>query len=103
AGADPEATVDLRAGSVCLEVRRLGDEVIWRTLPAADHAFRSMLAAAETLGRAAHAALATDQGFDLVGAVHAIFAEGLVTGFEGAPCACAGPGGFPSRGVTRLF
>ena len=83
--ADPEAMVDLQAGSVCLEVRRLGDEVIWRTLPAAEHAFRSRLAAAETLGRAAHAALATDPRFDLVGAIHAVFAEGLVTGFEVAP------------------
>jgi hypothetical protein len=83
--ADPEATVDLRAGSVCLEVRRLGDEVIWRTLPAAEHAFRAALAALDTLERAAHLALAVDAGFDLVGAIHAVFAEGLVTGFEIAP------------------
>jgi len=83
--AEAEATVDLRAGSVCLEVRRLGDEVIWRTLPPAEHAFRAALAAADTLERAAHLALAVDPGFDLVGAIHAVFAEGLVTGFEAAP------------------
>jgi putative DNA-binding protein len=81
--ADAKATtIDLRAGSVCLEVRRLDDEVIWRTLPSAEHAFRSALAAAEALERAAHWALAVDSGFDLVGAIHAVFAEGLVTGFE---------------------
>lgn len=80
--ADAEATIDLRAGSVCLEVRRLGDDVIWRTLPSAEHAFRSALAAAETLERAAHWALAVDPSFDLVGAIHAVFAEGLVTGFQ---------------------
>lgn len=80
--ADAEATIDLRAGSVCLEVRRLGDDVMWRTLPSAEHAFRAALAAADTLERAAHWALAVDPGFDLVGAIHAVFAEGLVTGFE---------------------
>jgi hypothetical protein len=59
--------------------------VIWRTLPAAEHAFRAALAALDTLERAAHLALAVDAGFDLVGAIHAVFAEGLVTGFEIAP------------------
>lgn len=80
--ADGEATIDLRAGSVCLEVRRVGDDMIWRTLPTAEHAFRSALAAGGALGRAAHWALAVDAGFDLVGALHAVFAEGLVTGFR---------------------
>lgn len=80
--ADAGATIDLRAGSVCLEVRRLGDDVVWRSLPAAEHAFRAALAAAEPLERASHWALAVDPGFDLVGAIHAVFDEGLVTGFD---------------------
>jgi hypothetical protein len=83
--ADPETTVDLETGSVCLEVRRLGDDAVWRTLPAAEHAFRAALAAAQTLERAAHAALALDADFDLAGALRALLGEGLVIGFEVSP------------------
>lgn len=81
-GADPEATIDLRAGGVCVEVRRLGDEAIWRVLPPAAHAFRAALAAGRTLEQAAGAALAADAGFDLPGAIHALFVEELVVGVE---------------------
>jgi hypothetical protein len=84
-GADPEATVDLGAGGVRLEVRRLGDDVVWRTLAPAAHAFRAALAGARTLEQAADAALALDARFDLAGALHAMLGEGLVVGFEVSP------------------
>jgi hypothetical protein len=83
-GADPDATVDLGAGGTWLEVRRLGDDVVWRALPPAEHAFRAALAAAAALPLAADAALAIDAGFDLTRVLRALFGEGLVVGV-GAP------------------
>jgi hypothetical protein len=77
-GADPEALLDLRTGGVCLEVRRIGDDVVWRTLPPAEHAFRAALAAAQTLEQAADAALAIEAGCDIAAALHTLFGEGLV-------------------------
>ena len=76
--ADPETTVSLASGRVCLEVRRLDDEVVFRALPPAVHAFRAALADAQTLEQAADAALAIDADFDLAGALHAVLDEGLV-------------------------
>src|SRR5438874_1222780 len=76
-GADPAATVDLEAGAAWLEIRRLGDDVVWRALPPAEHAFRAALTSARTLEQAAEAALAVDGNFDLTGALSALFSEGL--------------------------
>jgi hypothetical protein len=81
-GADPDAIVDLGAGSVHLEIRRIGDDVVLATLPPAAHAFRATLLAAGTLGAAAEAALALDAAFDVAGALHGLFADGLVIGLE---------------------
>jgi len=81
-GADGEATLDLGAGGVCVEVRRLGDDVVWRTLPKAEHAFRAALASSLTLEVAADTALAADPSFDLTAALAALLGEGLVVGFE---------------------
>jgi hypothetical protein len=81
-GADAE--VDLAAGAARVEVRRLGDDVVWRSLPAAEHAFRAALAGGAALAPAAEAALAVDGTFDLAAALGALFTEQLVVGFEAA-------------------
>jgi uncharacterized protein (UPF0276 family) len=81
-GADPEATIDLRSGGACLEIRRLGDDVVWRTLPPAEHAFRGALGAGQTLERAADAALTVDADFDLADALHRLLGEEIVVAFE---------------------
>ena len=84
-GADPDATLDLAAGGVGLEIRRLGDDVVWRTLPEPEHAFRAALAAGRTLADSADAALALDADFDLTQALATLFDEGLVVGVEVSP------------------
>ena len=84
-GADANATLDLAAGGVCLEIRRLGDDVVWRTLPPAEHAFRAALASSRTLEAAAEAALTVDAAFDLTRAFAALLDQGLVAGFEVSP------------------
>ena len=81
-GTDGDATIDLGAGGVTVEVRRLGDDVVWRTLAPAEHAFRAALASARSLEAAADAALAVDGGFDLTGALAALLDDGLIAGFE---------------------
>ena len=80
--ADPEATLDLGIGGVCVEVRRLGDDVVWRTLPPAEHAFRAALASSLTLEAATDTALAADSEFELTSALAALLGEGLVVGFQ---------------------
>jgi len=80
--ADPEATVDLGTGGVWLEVRRLGDDVVFRALAPAAHAFRAALASGRSLEEATQAAFAIEAGFDLARALHALLGEGLVVGFE---------------------
>lgn len=74
-GADPEATVDLDAGGARLEVRRRGDDVVFRTLAPADFAFRDTLARAGTLQDAVEAALSIDTAFDLVATLRALVEE----------------------------
>jgi hypothetical protein len=76
--ADPEATVSLASGPVCLEIRRLDDDVVFRALPPDVHAFRAALADGQTLEQAADAALARAAAFDLAGALHAVLDDGLV-------------------------
>ena len=84
-GADANATLDLAAGGVRLEVRRLGDDVVWRTLPKPEHAFRAALASGRALDDAADAALALAADFDLTRALATLFDEGLVVGVEVSP------------------
>jgi hypothetical protein len=71
--ADPEATVDLDAGGVCVEVRRRGDDVVLRTIERADYTFRHALHEGRSLGEAADAVFAVDAAFDLTRAVHDLF------------------------------
>jgi hypothetical protein len=81
-GADPDRTVNLDDGGVCLQVRRRGDEAGLRRLDAAAHAFRHTLGGGRSLEHAATAALAVDPAFDLAAAVAALLAEGALVGFE---------------------
>ena len=74
-----EATVDLTAGGVNLEVRRQQDVVGFRALTGADYAFRRALVDGEPLGAAAEAALAIDGQFDLAKRLAALLREGVVT------------------------
>ena len=79
-GADDDATVDLSAGGVALEVRRLGDAVAFRGLDGGVFAFREALVEGRRVSEAVGRALAADEGFDLPGALGAILQEGLLIG-----------------------
>ena len=86
--ADPDAAVDLAAGSAALEIRRRGDTVALRGLDPAALAFRGALGRGLTLEIAADAALAEDPAFDLATAFRALLDEALLAGFTlptGAP------------------
>jgi hypothetical protein len=76
--ADPHETVHLDAGAAYLEVRRLDDDVRWRSLAIGAYAFRATLAEHQPLAEACEAALTADPDFDLATALQALFAEGLV-------------------------
>lgn len=76
--ADPSEIVRLDAGAAYLEVRRLDDEVMWRSLAPSTFAFRATLAEHRPLAEAFEAALTAEPGFDLATALQALFAEGLV-------------------------
>jgi hypothetical protein len=78
--ADPDLTVDLDRGGVQLEVRRDGDDVVFRALDAASYAWRLRLGEGRTLETATAGALEVDSSFDLVGALRALFAADIVVG-----------------------
>lgn len=82
-GAD--ATVDLDAGGVCLEVRRRNDDVVFRALSGAVYAFRRALLDGECLAAATERALAVDPAFDVAGALAALVHDGIVTGIIPPP------------------
>jgi hypothetical protein len=77
-GADPAATVDLDAGGVALEVRRLDDDVVFRALPAGTFAFRAALGAGRPLEEAVARAVDADAAFDLTAEVRALLDERLL-------------------------
>ena len=77
--ADPDATVSLDTGGARVEVRRLGEDVVFRSLDAASYALRSALARGASLGHAAEAARRADPGVDLALSVHQLLADGIVT------------------------
>jgi hypothetical protein len=85
AGADPDASVDLAAGGVMLEIRRQDDVVSLRRLDAAEFAFRAALGQGLTLETAAQAALAEDHAFDLATMLRELLDGALLTGFTLAP------------------
>ena len=82
--AETSLTVDLGAGGVWLEVRRVGEVVGFRGLDAATFAFRRALAEGRRIADAVDEAAATDAGFDLAGALGALVQEGLL-GSVGRP------------------
>jgi len=75
--ADTNTNVDLASGGVFLEVRRLGDDAVFRPLDPATHAFRSALSRQCCLAEATGAAFESDNAFELSQALRALFAEGL--------------------------
>jgi hypothetical protein len=88
--ADPDATVDLAAGGVTLEIRRGPDDAVtMRPLATGEFAFRAALGAGATLGVAADAGTAADPGFDLPAALRALLDEGLLTGVALTPTSSA--------------
>lgn len=76
--ADYNAAVDLDQGGVRLEVRRVGDDVVYRALAPATFALRAALGAGETLEDAVERALAADAAFDLTGEIRALLEERLL-------------------------
>lgn len=70
--ADTATVVDLHAGRARLEVRRLGDDVVFRALPAGVFTFRVALARGHTLEQAAETARAADSGLDIAAAIRAL-------------------------------
>ena len=75
-----EATdvVDLDAGGVRLEIRRVDDDVVFRGLPGATFAFRAALAAGQPLEAAVESALRADGDFELVAEIRALLDERLL-------------------------
>ena len=80
---DADGTVDLDAGGAHLEVRRLGDDVVFSLLAEAAHTFRRTLLDGECLATAAERALALDATFDLGLALGALLREGILTAMHG--------------------
>ena len=78
-------SVDLSAGGCRLEIRQLGEDVVFRPLDSGEFALRAALARGRTLEVAVEAALAQDPMFDTAQALRLLFAEGLVIGFTLAP------------------
>ena len=83
--AGEEGTVDLSAGGCRLEIRQLGEDVVFCPLEPGEFALRSALAKGRALEAAVEAALARDPLFDTTLALRRLFGEGLVTGFTLVP------------------
>ena len=76
-GAD--GVVDLGAGAVRIEVRRLREDVVFRALPPGRFAFRAAVAAGRSLEDAVEGALDAEPGFDLAGEIRALIDERVLT------------------------
>lgn len=79
-GARPDG-VTLEQAAVWLELRRLGDDVVFRRLDCPTFAFRQALAEGRVLVAAAEAALALAPDFDLTGALGALLSEDVLIGY----------------------
>jgi hypothetical protein len=83
AEASPESSVDLTGGPARVEVRRLGDDVVFRSLEPGTFAFRRALQEGRRLELAAETAtLTADPDFDLTRALRALFDDGLPVGLD---------------------
>jgi Putative DNA-binding domain len=76
-----EDSVDLDQGACRLEIRQLGEEVVFRRLEPAEFDLRGFLAVGRPLEAALAAVLETDRLFDPAMALSRLFGEGLVTGY----------------------
>jgi hypothetical protein len=76
--ADPALVVDLDEGGAQLEVRRAGDDAVFRRLSPPAYALRRALADGRALGEAAEDALAADPAFDLAAGLRDLLDEGLI-------------------------
>jgi len=80
--ADPDATVNLDAGGAQLEIRRVGEDVVFRSLDDATYAFRTALACGESLELAVAAAHSADLDVDLALTMQQLLADGIVTSID---------------------
>jgi hypothetical protein len=76
--------VSLDAGGAQIEVRRLGEDVVFRSLDAVSYALRSALARGGSLEHAAEAAQRADPEMDFALILQQLLADGIVTSI-GAP------------------
>jgi len=81
---DPEATVDAGSGPVRLQIFRRGDDVVFRRLTPAIHAFRQSLLEGHALARAAAGAAGVDETFDVAAALHELLTEDVLTSLPDA-------------------
>jgi len=72
---DADGVVDLGAGEARIEIRRVGDDVVFRALPAGAFAFRAAFASGRTLEDAVEGALDAEPGFDLAVEIRALIDE----------------------------
>jgi len=84
-GTDAATTIDASAGGVMIEVRRVGDDVVFRHLDLATYCLRSRLADGSRLEAATDAALAVNPSFDLQAAFASLFEENAVVGYYVKP------------------
>ena len=73
-----DGVVDLDAGDVRVQVRRVGDDVVFHTLTPAAFAFRAALGDGRTLQEAAEQASDLDARFDLAAEIRALFDEQIL-------------------------
>jgi hypothetical protein len=73
------AIVDLEADAVELEIRRIGDDVVFRRLSPGTFAFRAALGAGQALGAAVDATVAVDPAFDVPAGIRALLDDRVVT------------------------
>jgi hypothetical protein len=77
-GSDPDETVSLDGdGMSCLEIRRVDDVVMCRSLEAGEFTWRAALAERQPLGEAFEAARAAIPDFNLTTALQTLFADAL--------------------------
>ncbi len=72
---DADGVVDLEGGEARIEIRRVGDDVVFRTLPAGTFAFRAALSSGRALEDAVERALDAEPGFDLASEIRALLDE----------------------------
>jgi Putative DNA-binding domain len=72
---DADGVVDLGSGAARMEVRRVGDDVVFRALAPGTFAFRAALSAGRALEDAVERALAAEPAFDLASEIRALLDE----------------------------